>query len=117
MFSRIERRAEVEAIATTISQLVEQVVLDSWDWSGVAYVHDGSIAASAVLLDSGLHLLTAAHVAEALALAASYVTLGRGRGGSSTRLLPSNPIRHIVTLKGSQYTTTWLLLPLSRRLQ
>ena len=29
-------------------------------WNGVAFIHDGQISASAVLLTSGLHLLTAA---------------------------------------------------------
>lgn len=37
-------------------------------WTGVACIHDGSISGSAVLLASGLHLLTAAHVIDALVL-------------------------------------------------
>lgn len=50
----------------TISRLDGNAVVGSDEWSGVAYVHDGHIAGSAVLLKSGLHLLTAAHVADSL---------------------------------------------------
>ena len=33
-------------------------------WSGLAYITDGEIAGSGVLMESGLHVLTASHVVD-----------------------------------------------------
>ncbi|MBU4261312.1 MAG: serine protease, partial [Proteobacteria bacterium] len=38
------------------------------DWTGVAYIHDRQVCGSGVLLASGLHLLTAAHLVDAFNL-------------------------------------------------
>jgi hypothetical protein len=51
-------------------------------WSGVARIHDGRVSGSRVLLASGLHLLTAAHVVDALGdlLGVSNLGLGGSEG-------------------------------------
>lgn len=65
-------RSQQEAVlAAMVSR--SSLVSGSGSWSGVAYVHDGTVGGSAVLLQSGLHLLTAAHVVESLDVATAEV--------------------------------------------
>ncbi len=53
---------------------------DDTTWTGVAYIHDGHVAGSAVLLASGLQLLTVAHVVDALDPAESEVIFDTAEG-------------------------------------
>lgn len=55
-------------------------------WSGIVHIHDGFISGSGVLLDSGLHLLTVAHLVDDLALANSTVVFETVSGTVSRRI-------------------------------
>lgn len=57
------------------------------EWTGVARIHDGLISGSGVLLASGLHLLTVAHLANELLLAESAVVFETADGSASRRIL------------------------------
>lgn len=61
------------SISPTISRNDGDGLSAGLGWTGVARVHDGRVSGSAVLLDSGLMLLTAAHVVDDLTLADSEV--------------------------------------------
>ncbi|HIJ89428.1 MAG: trypsin-like serine protease [Desulfobulbaceae bacterium] len=56
------------------------------DWSGVARIHDGLISGSGVLLASGLHLLTVAHLLDDLVLTDSSVVFVTASGTVSRRI-------------------------------
>ncbi len=56
------------------------------EWSGVARIHDGLISGSGVLLSSGLHLLTVAHLVDDLALANGTVVFETASGSVSRRI-------------------------------
>jgi hypothetical protein len=56
------------------------------EWSGVAQLHDGTLSGSAVLLPSGLHLLTAAHVATLLNLLTAEVVFHTPSGRAVYRI-------------------------------
>jgi hypothetical protein len=70
-------------------------------WSGVARIHDGRISGSAVLLTSGLHLLTAAHVVKDLVLADSQVVFETESGLISYRIQAvTNYPEYMITSQG-----------------
>lgn len=50
------------------------------EWSGAARIHDGHISGSGVLLASGLHLLSVAHLLDDLVLANSSVVFETASG-------------------------------------
>lgn len=56
------------------------------EWSGVARIHDGLISGSGVLLTSGLHLLTVAHLSDDLELTNSSVVFETASGSFSRRI-------------------------------
>ena len=61
-------------------------VSNDTEWPGVARIHDGLISGSGVLLASGLHLLTAAHLVDDLILANSVVVFETASGSFSRRI-------------------------------
>jgi hypothetical protein len=70
-------------------------------WTGLVRVHDGRITGSGVLLASGLHILTAAHVVDALVPADSQVVFETAGGLVSHRIqaMTSYP-EHVITNQG-----------------
>ncbi|MFH1020060.1 MAG: Calx-beta domain-containing protein [Pseudomonadota bacterium] len=56
------------------------------EWPGVARIHDGLISGSGVLLASGLHLLTVAHLLDDLVLSGSSVVFETADGSVSRRI-------------------------------
>lgn len=56
------------------------------EWPGVVRIHDGLVSGSGVLLASGLHLLTVAHLLDDLVLANSAVVFETASGSVSRRI-------------------------------
>lgn len=57
------------------------------EWTGVAYVHDQQVMGSGVLLSSGLHLLTVAHLVDALDLENGDVVFETAAGSIMREIL------------------------------
>jgi hypothetical protein len=60
-------------ILPTVSRIDADTQTSGDGWTGVARIHDGTRTGSGVLLATGLHLLTAAHLADSLALDSAEV--------------------------------------------
>ena len=71
-----------------ISRYAGETLSAGTGWTGVARVHDGVISGSAVLLSSGIFLLTAAHVTDDLAVADAEVEFAIN-GSTFTRTVMS----------------------------
>ncbi|MCX5875961.1 MAG: hypothetical protein NT087_06670 [Deltaproteobacteria bacterium] len=80
----------LQAIPVNYTPLISRYdgdgVTSDAEWSGVAHIHDGLISGSGVLLSSGLHLLTVAHLVDDLALVNSTVVFGTPSGSVSRRI-------------------------------
>ncbi|MFZ5776000.1 MAG: Calx-beta domain-containing protein [Thermodesulfobacteriota bacterium] len=57
------------------------------EWTGVARIHDGQVTGSGVLLSTGLHLLTVAHLLDELVVAEGEVLFDTPDGRVSRRIL------------------------------